>query len=239
MSFRIEPEFKDTYMEWHKNPAPETNVKLLGQISPVLDKGIRMYGSGSALDKSKAKELAMQAMSTYDPTRSKLQSHLLNHMKGLQRYGNKPVLKVPERDAIVIQSLKKNMAELEDSLGREPTEVELSDYVKISPEKLVKLRKKMEYQTTGGLDMQVENHANASRIPGDNSEQDAWVSFILPDLSPIDQQILTYTLGLSGKPKLSNTQIAAKVRLSPGAISQRKQKIQQILDRQEELSPWG
>jgi DNA-binding NarL/FixJ family response regulator len=47
--------------------------------------------------------------------------------------------------------------------------------------------------------------------------------------------ILEHALGLHGKPVLQNQQIAKKLRLSPGAVSQRKAKIQAKLNLQDDL----
>ena len=49
-------------------------------------------------------------------------------------------------------------------------------------------------------------------------------------LRPISQSILEHTAGLHGRPILSNQELAAKLRLSPGAVSQRKAKIQEKIE---------
>jgi IS30 family transposase len=46
------------------------------------------------------------------------------------------------------------------------------------------------------------------------------------------------TLGMFGNKKHSNAEIAQKLGRSPGAITQRKIKIQQLLDQEYELSPF-
>jgi DNA-binding NarL/FixJ family response regulator len=50
---------------------------------------------------------------------------------------------------------------------------------------------------------------------------------------------MEHTLGLHGKKVLSNQEIARKLRLTPGAVSQRKATIQQLLNQEQELSPFG
>jgi DNA-directed RNA polymerase specialized sigma subunit len=240
MSLRIEPEYRETYENWKKSPNPESNSSMVTALDSVIDKGVKMYGAGSPLDRSKAKLLALNSLDTYDPTRAKLQSHVLNHMKGLQRFQNKRVLRLPERDAIAISKLSKETQELEDRLGREPTDDELSDFLHISVPRLTQLRKKRGFLNTGNVGSTNDAvEGVSSRIPGDNSDQMAWIDYILPELSPADQQILTYSLGLHGQAKLNNQQLAEKLNITPGAVSQRKLNIQRILDKQSELSPWG
>jgi hypothetical protein len=78
----------------------------------------------------------------------------------------------------------------------------------------------------------------ASHLPGSRDASDAWVSIVYNDLPTIDQKIMEYTLGLHGHKKLNNQEIAKKLNRSPGSISQRKVKIQQILDQESDLSPF-
>jgi len=51
-----------------------------------------------------------------------------------------------------------------------------------------------------------------------------------------NQKIMEWTFGLYGSPQLSNQAIAQRLKLSPGAISQRKANIQRILDQEQDLS---
>jgi hypothetical protein len=60
--------------------------------------------------------------------------------------------------------------------------------------------------------------------------QESWHEFVYHDLDPIDQVILEHSLGLHGKQVLPNQDIARKLKLSPGAISQRKVRIQDQLN---------
>jgi hypothetical protein len=76
--------------------------------------------------------------------------------------------------------------------------------------------------------------------PGVNRpESEAWIQFVYDDLSPTDQKIMEWTLGLHGQPTMSNQDIAQKLKRTPGAISQRKKMIQDLLNQERELSPFG
>jgi IS30 family transposase len=46
------------------------------------------------------------------------------------------------------------------------------------------------------------------------------------------------SLGMRGQSKASNQEIARKLNRSPGAITQRKIKIQQLLNQEQDLSPF-
>ncbi len=75
---------------------------------------------------------------------------------------------------------------------------------------------------------------------GANNEKahNAWLEIVYDDLDSIDKKIMEFTLGLHGRPQLGNAEIAARLKRTPGAISQRKAKIQQKIRQEEFLSPF-
>jgi len=74
------------------------------------------------------------------------------------------------------------------------------------------------------------------RAQGGSREMSAWHSFVYDSLGDVDKLIMEHSFGLNGKKQLSNQQIAAKLRVSPAAISIRKNKIQQELDKRDNLN---
>jgi hypothetical protein len=61
---------------------------------------------------------------------------------------------------------------------------------------------------------------------------------VYQDLEPTDQQILEMTLGMNNRRKMSNLDIAKALNRTPAAITQRKMKIQKLLDQEQALSPF-
>jgi DNA-directed RNA polymerase sigma subunit (sigma70/sigma32) len=238
----LEPEYKPAFEAWKSNQTPQGNAEFLKAIRPVVDKGIQMYGDDSPLARSQGKLLALEAMQKYDPGRSRLQSHLLNQMQGLRRISQQQhnVLKVPERILLESQKLKKYQQELEDELGRPASDAELADKLGVNPSRLSKIRSYQPGMTSGQAEVaDPVGGGYSGYIPGKQNEaSDLWLQIVYQDLNPTDQQILEYTLGLNGRPKLSNQELAKKLGRSPGAISQRKIKIQKLLDQEQELSPF-
>ena len=242
MNSYLEEEYRPAYEAWQSDKTPKGNAVFLKAIAPVVQKGLQMYGGDSPLAASKAKLIALKAAEKYDPSRSRLQSHMLNNMQELRRVQRKQqeIIKAPERVLLESQKLKSYSQELEDTTGREPTDAELSDYLGISLDRLSKIRSfqpgisssQAETETDSGDVLSPE-----SRLPGP-SDSSHWVEIVYSSLSPLDQKIMELGLGLHGHKKLSNIEIAKKLNRSPGAITQRKVKIQQILDQEQELSPF-
>lgn len=61
----------------------------------------------------------------------------------------------------------------------------------------------------------------------DTTDRD-YYEYVYNSVSPLDQKIMEWTSGYKGK-ELSNNQIASKLHLSAGAVSQRKARIQELL----------
>lgn len=237
----LEDEYRPAYETWKADPTPQSNAAFLSAIDPIVQKGIQMYGGNSPLAASKARLVALNAARKYDPKRSRLQSHMLTQMQELQRIQRKQheVIRAPERVLLENQRLNQGTQELTDELGREPTDAELSDFLGISLPRLTKIRQFQPGVSSGYFETDDENaETPGSRLPGAEASSKYWVQIVYGDLSPIDQKIMELSLGLNGHKKLSNLEIAKKLNRSPGAITQRKMKIQQMLDREQDLSPF-
>lgn len=238
----LEDEYRPAYETWQQNQTPEGNAAFLQAINPVVQKGIQMYGSDSPLSASRGRLMALDAMRKYDPKRSRLQSHLLNQMQGLRRVTQQQqnVLRVPERILLESQRLRAYQQELSDELGREPSDAELSDRLGVSPQRLAKIRTYQPGMTSGQVEaIDPLSGGSAGRLPGSRNEaSDLWVQIVHQDLNPIDQKILEMSLGLNGQPKRSNQEIAKALGRSPGAITQRKVRIQSLLNQEQQLSPF-
>jgi DNA-directed RNA polymerase specialized sigma subunit len=236
----LEPEFQPHYESWKKNPTPEASGQILKAVDPVLSAALRTYAgpAPSPTIRSRAKIMALNAIGTYDPTRAKLRTHLMTQLQGLRRHVAREgmAVSIPEQVALDLGHVREAENRLRDRLGRDPSDVELADHVGLSTKRLSYLRQHRHARSEGSMQRPTEDgediYSPAVMPTGNHS---AWHEFVYQDLDPVDQVILEHTLGLHSKPILQNQEIARKLRLSPGAISQRKARIQQKLNLQEDL----
>ena len=239
----LEPDYKDAYDTWQADQTPQGNAAFLSRISPIVQKGVSIYGGGNNNPNlnSQAKLLALQAARTYDPKRARLQSHLLTHLQGLQRINRQQqeVIRTPERVRLERNRLKACEREIADDMGRDPTDGEIADKLGISLARLARIRKYQPGINTGRVSTIDPDTALTSKLPGEERKPSVWLEIVYEDLEPLDQKIMEYSLGMNSHPKLSNQEIARKLNRSPGAITQRKAKIQQLLDQEQTLSPFG
>lgn len=239
----LEQEFIDPYHAWKQSPGPQTMTPLLTAINPVIDSAMRTYAAkGSPTLRSQAKIMAADAINKYDPSRGKLRTHLMYNLQGLRRAGTQEsqIIRLPERVGIDLYHLRQSENELRDQLGREASIGELADHTGLSKRRIAYVRKAQPGLPEGMLapegEAGEEQAALGPAVQTADTER-IWHDYVYHDLTPVDQIIMEHTLGLYGKPILPKKEIASKLGISPGAVTQRAAKIQEKIDKREELSP--
>lgn len=238
----LETKYKNDFDQWSRNPSKENMGTLLKLVQPDINRGISAFvGRPDPVLKGRARRLTLEAIKSYDPGKSKLGTHIVNHMQGLRRQTREQlnILRIPERVMIDKGHLEQARVELSDSLGREPSMSELADRSKISIKRINHLYKFNSPLAEGTvLGSNAADPDSGSFLPSVKQDSGPWLEMIYDDLGDTNKKIMEWTLGMHGSDKLSNSAIATKLRLSPGSISQRKQSIQYLLD-QQELSPFN
>lgn len=235
----VSSDFDQLYTAWKKNQTPESNTQILAAVQPVIDSALSSYaGAGhSPTMRSRARMMALKALGTYEPNKGNVRTHLLSQLQSLRRAAAKEqnIISIPEQVGLDFQKLTSAENELRDQYGRDPTDDELADYTNLSRRRLQKIRKFNQPLAEGTVSRIVDEDSTggdvASSIPGRTSAADAWMDFVYDDLGPTDKLIMDMTLGRNGKRRASTQEIANRLRLTPGAISQRAAKIQAMLDK--------
>lgn len=243
-SMLLEEEYRPHFEAWKAAPTPENTGRLMQAVEPVLRSALRTYasqGDVSPMMRSRAKLIAIESLPRYDPTRAKLRTHLMINLQSLRRAQAEEnlIVSVPERVRLDQYRLHRASQELADRLGREPSDAELSAHTGLSLRRLAHVRQVRQGVSEG----QVES---SNREMGDTGSaavgierpqnDDTWVRFIYADLDPRDQFIMERVLGLHGHSVMPKGEIARKLGLSAGAVSQRAARIQKLLDSREELA---
>ena len=225
----VEPEYYPAYSEYMRNQTPESASKLVSALAPVIDESLRSYGGSEAQSvtaRARAKRLALEAIKRYDPARAKLRTHLLSHLRGLRRTVERSTsgIYVPEQWRIDARHVQAHEVDARDELGREPSDAEIADRSGIPLERVRRARQVPGMLAGSQYDGQITHSGMGQQA------YDKWVESIYHDLTPVDQVILERSFGLHGKEILPAVNISKMLNLSPGAVSQRKAKIQQMLD---------
>jgi len=238
----VADDFTDIHTQWLKNKTPDTNTQLLKRVQPVIDTAVSSYGgaSSSPVFKSRARLMALKAMETYDPKRGNVRTHLLSQLQSLRRLSaqEQNIISIPEQVGLDYQRLHAAENELRDSLSRDPSDEELADATGLSIKRLRKVRAFNQPIASGTTVRETaeENYDGdiASSIPNQNQSADAWLDFVYGDLTPTDRLVMDMTLGRNGRRRASTQDIAARLNITPGAVSQRAAKIQAMIDKRYE-----
>lgn len=231
-------DFDTVYTQWQQAKTPETNTALLKTIQPVIDTAVTSYAGNNANPtlRSRAKIMALKALDTYDPNRGNVRTHLLSQLQSLRRLSaqSQNIVSIPEQVGLDYGTLADAEAELYDELSRDPTDDELANKTGLSVRRIRKVRA-FNQPISEGATQQVTDESPpgdvASAVPGATSAEDAWFNFVYDDLSPTDKLVADMTLGRHGRRRASTQDIAQRLNITPGAVSQRAAKIQAMLDK--------
>lgn len=236
----LAPDFDTLYPQWKSQPSPELNTKIVGALQPVIDTAVSSYvgKSPSPTMRSRARIMALKALETYDPQKGNVKTHLLSQMQSLRRLAAKEqnIISIPEQVGLDYRKLTEAENELRDTIGRDPTDDELADFSGLSSRRIRKIRgfnqpisEGMTARQSGNSDDNT-NTEIASTLPNYTKHTDAWLNFVYDDLSPTDKLVMDMTLGRNGRRPASTQDIARRLNITPGAVSQRAAKIQQMID---------
>jgi len=235
---RLEPEYAQAFTDWQQTPTPQTSSAFLRAVEPVLNMAVKPLGNSPTL-RGQAKRLTLQAAGSYDPQRGSLKTHLMSHLQGLKRIAatqDSPI-QMPERQRMQYQNLNAAEAELRDSLGRDPADSELADATGLSLERLAKLRRALRPVSESAFSGSEEGDG----LPGvqRTTPLTVWHEYIRSELSPRDQLLLDYAAGANGQTALPSVEIAKRLGITPGAVSQRLAMIQGKLNELDDLDLLG
>lgn len=224
------PENKqDIVSVWQKDKSTQNTRKVLQMLKPTIQSALHTYTPGQQDNfRLKATSLALQSLSGYNPQKATSPSTYvftnLQRLNRLRRQRQTPV-HIPESQVYALQLIQKKQQQLEDRLGREPSLQQLSDYTGLSPKKIEKVRSGSAYTSQSST---TDETTGVDLIGAKDTSDKDYYDYVYSSVSPLDQKIMEWTSGYNGK-ALSNNQIASKLHLSAGAVSQRKARIQQLL----------
>lgn len=241
----LEKEFRNVYNVWKSNNTPEANDMMLKAVNPIIDTAVKTYaGAGhNPVIKSRAKKIVIDSLPKYDPANTKLKTYIFNQLQGLKRFSMQQaqIISIPEQVQLDYVNLKKKEDELREDLGRDPSTQELSDATYLSPKRIAYVKQLRMPSSEGTVLRPMAGSENTDFNdpsvvnPGSERNVGAWHQFVYDSLNGSDKLIMEHSFGLLGKEVLSNQEIAKKLGVSPAAVSLRRNKIQQELDKRDTL----
>lgn len=221
------PTLDSMHADWSRTQDITHMHSMLDTLAPDIDKAIYAYSglnAGPAV-RTKAKLLAAKAIRSYQPSSgSSLKSWVYTQLQPLTRYSRELAPSpVPERAYQQLSSLKKVEADFYENKGRVASDGELADLTGMSTKQLNKLRgmdKKVFSESAtpfSGENPVSSQEITAAQNPGFKKDV---LDTMYSSLTPQEQVIVEHKLGYNGKKILSNNDIAKKLKISAGRVSQ-------------------
>ena len=218
------------WQEYSTKNSSQALGELLTSYEPLLQQQVNRY-SASPLPRpaleTEVRKLAVKAFQTYDPSKAQLNTHVMNHLKHLQRFvlNYQNVGKIPENRGTKISKYHHIKANLEDELEREPTVAELADAMQISPAEVERLQ--LELRQDLNIMQKKDDAFFDYNLGTDVSPLRTAVEFVYFDSPAEDKKILEYTFGLGGVVKKDVKGIAQALNKTESYIRRRRRAIAQ------------
>lgn len=229
------PDFDAGWAKWSSAPTPEGLHTLVTDLSPVIDAALRPLGNVSPVVRGRAKLVAAKAIKAYQPIHgAKLSTFVTSHLRSILR--DAPAIQdpmpMPERQRQELHMLHRATDSFNEQFGRDPSDEEMANVLGMPAKRVVKLRSGIRARIPMSVhdEQSDEGEESPDIAASSHTPYDDWFDAVYHGLGDIDKVILMHRTGYRNADKLTNNDIAAKVGLTPQAVSQRARKLQEQLD---------
>jgi len=203
---------------------PDDLRPLLKSLKPLIHKEANKWSKAHDVPPSaiRAEFLihAVDALSTYDPQRAKMNTHLRNRMKKAQRFVTtyQNPARIPERRTYRITEFTTARDELDEGFGRPPSAQELADRLQWPIGEV----SRMSSELIRADPMSKSVSDSITNVPTHNAEAVRLLYYDLPEGN--ERVAYEYTFGLNGKPAMRPGEIAKTLKMSPSKVSRLRKK---------------
>jgi DNA-directed RNA polymerase specialized sigma subunit len=235
------------WKDWKDSQEDPTKLQpLLTSLQPLISKQVRVLSRTPIpvpIIEAEATKHTIEALRKYDPIPkpgkqgTQIHTWVTNQLKGMNRYiqSNQNMRRITEERSQLVGPFQRATAHLREELGREPTHLEISDYMNEMPDRVDRARritpkqvKLLSQEMTPDLLASVEME---NPFIEETPQERELMKLIVYDLSPDELHVFEFIRGLNGKKKTSSTgQIAKSLGWSASKVSQVKNKIAKKID---------
>lgn len=221
---------------------PDKLRPLIKSFKPLIKNRVNLYANKvpipNAAIEAEVNKQFLDAVRTYDPNRigrntgkaASLNTHIYGRLRKAGRFIKKyqNVGTIPEKRIDQITPFKVARGELQDGLGREPSVSELASHLKWSPAEVTRMETELRKDLLASeFDYRPETGDPTFLMPSRDREI---IQLIKYELTPREQLVLEYKLGMGGKPRLGTAEIAKKLGVSSPTVSRVVTKIQKLVE---------
>lgn len=215
---------------------PQNLRAVVDSLDSTINRALSAYTKvQTPVLRQRARLMAADAVRGYDPNAgAKLSTHVHRQLQRLQREAPNITdpLPMPERmrrdSGIIINAI----SSAADAIGSEVSDEQVSELTGIPVARVNKVRNLMRrgISETAYQEGMAEDDEAQEAVYSSTDPFEEWKNAVYHDLSEVDRVIMAYRTGFRGAPFLANQEIAKRLRMSPGAVSQHANQIQAKLD---------
>lgn len=194
----------DMWRTWKESGEKEEHLEpLLTTTSPILRKQVNTWKPAATYTPAlelRAKVLLVEGMRRYDPTKAQLNTHLHNHLHfslGRWTRQRQNFSRITENRVKIIGDYRRSKQSLEMILGRVPSAQEIADDLHISVDEIRKLENELRDDKQSSMFTEEMNDPFADEA----SVHKDVLRFLYYSLTPEEQLVWEYMIGINGKPK--------------------------------------
>ncbi len=208
--------------KWKKNTSIINQQALLKRLDPLIRSEVNKITGLSVAKRSalkvRAKTLVLESLKTYNPKKAQMNTYLVGQLMKLKRfaYENVGVVRIPENRQLRIREYKDAISSFNLAFDRDPTNSELASKLGWPMIEIKKMKKQLRSEIPASL------MVYQPAVIGKDFKINRTIELTYDSLDKRDQKIFDLTLGTHDKSILSNNEIARKLAISPGLVSQRK-----------------
>lgn len=197
------------WQDWKKNQDPEVLSSLLTSMDPLIQKRVMQFRSAplpqSAIE-AEARKQAVKAFETFKPSKgAQLGTHVNNYLQKVYRYVTtyQNIGRMPESRTAKIDLYQKTKSYIEQTKGREPSTVEMADELGWSKREVGRMERELR------KDLGLEQSFGEMSFNELSKDSDL-LNYGYYELTPEEQTVFDYTVGMHGKPRLKMAEIARR-----------------------------
>lgn len=220
---------RDQIMEWQQTKDPAIFAAMVGRYQPVVNSVVNKYrttGLPPATLRAQATVQLIKALNTYNPEKgTQPTTHIWNSLQKVQRMASESLMSghVPEARNMKRSTFTIVQDNLNESLGREPSNAEMADELGWNIREVERMQSEMKGETTAS-NAPFDFYGNSTR---GESKDKVLVDYLYHELSGTQKVIFEHTFGYGGKEILNNKEIAKKLNMNEMQIHRLKKQMSQ------------
>lgn len=232
IDLKKEKEF-DLYKQYKSKKDLNAKKELLSSLAPLINGQVNKYVN-SGLPKLSIElegyRLAGNALDTYDPSKSQLNTHVTNNLKKLSRFVTdyQNIGHIPEPRALLIGQYNAVKSNLTDEKGREPTTQELSDEMNLPINEIGRLQSELRKDLYMSNVAENEDDAGFYEFVNPAEQTSAYkeaLEFVYYDSTPVEKRIIEAYTGIHGKPKKKTKDLLIELNIPESKLATIRKKI--------------